>query len=92
MIEALGLLESAQFFVYLMISFAFFVGILLLVSQDAFSTFDRELQKEYGVKKRFFPKIEDFHINFIDVVVLKYRVLAGLIITITAFILLLIYK
>jgi ABC-type phosphate transport system permease subunit len=92
MIEAFQLIETFRFFILIMISFAFFVGIMLLVSQEAFDAFSRDLQKEYGVKKRFFPKIENSQYNFIDFVVLKYRFMAGIIISIAAFILLLLYK
>jgi len=92
MLDFMGLVQSLQFFIYIMISFAFFVGILLLVSQEAFDAFNTDLQKEYGIKRRFFPKIEDSQYNFLDFLLLKYRFVAGVLIAVVAFILLLIYK
>ena len=52
----------------------------------------RALQKEYGLKRRLAPKLEDAHINFIDRVLMKYRVLAGMTICLASFFLLLLYK
>ena len=85
-------LISFRIVFYIMISFAFFVGILLMVSQEAFDSFNRDLQKEYGIKRRLFPKIEDSNFNFIDYLLLKNRLIAGLLITVISFVLLLIYK
>jgi len=92
MLEMLGIIDAVEFFIYLMLAFAFFVGILLVVSEEAFSMFNKELQKEYGLKKRLFPKIEDSWYDFIDFLMLKYRFLSGLLISIIAFLLLLVYK
>ena len=92
MLEMLGVIDAAKFFIYLMLAFAFFVGVLLLVSDEAFSLFNKDLQKEYGLKKRLFPKIEDSWYGFVDFLLLKYRFVSGLLITIIAFILLLVYK
>ena len=88
MLDMMGIIDAAQFFIFMMLSFAFFVGILLLVSHEAFSMFNKDLQKEYGVKKRFFPKIEDSWYGFVDFLLLKYRFVSGLFIAIIAFILL----
>ncbi len=92
MAEQLGLWEALHVFMLVMLSFAFFVGILLVVSQDAFDNFNKELQKEYGIKKRFFPKIEDSWYDFIDYLMLKNRLITGLAIAITAFLLLLFFR
>ncbi|OGX08859.1 MAG: hypothetical protein A2Z88_09970 [Omnitrophica WOR_2 bacterium GWA2_47_8] len=81
-----------QTMIYIMISLAFFVGILLLVSQEAFNVFNDDLKKEYGVKKRLFPRIEDKWFDFVDFIILKHRFWAAILITVTAFILLLVYK
>ena len=92
MLEVFGLDVSAKILIYIMISFSFFVGIILMVSQEAFSAFHKSLQKEYGLKRRLSPKIENTYIDFIDRVLMKYRVLAGMLISLTAFFLLLMYK
>ena len=92
MLEMTGLLESAQFFSYLMLSFAFFVGILLMVSQEAFYYFNKALQKELGLKKKVLPRVEGKQIHFVDWLVLKYRFVSGLLISIAAFVLLLVNK
>lgn len=92
MLDSLELLDAVKLFIYIMISFAFFVGILLLVSDQAFSLFSKDLQREYGIRKRMFPKVEDSKYEFIDFLLLKYRFISGLLISIIAFVLLLIYK
>ena len=92
MIEIFGLDLSVNFIVYLMLSFAFFVGILLMVSQEAFVQFNNSLEREYGMKRRIIPKMEDTCFDFIDKVLIRYRVLAGLIISVCSFALLLAYK
>ncbi len=92
MLDIFGYDVSVTFLVYLMLSFAFFVGVLLMVSQEAFIHFSNALQKEFGVKRRLFPKIEDTYFDIIDRVLIKYRILAGLVIAIVSFALLLFYK
>ena len=92
MYKLLGLDESLRFFVYLMLSFSFFVGILLIVSQEAFVHFNKALQKEIGLRKRIIPQLENKEIQFIDLVILKYRLFCGILISVSAFLLLLIYK
>ena len=86
------IIDGFKLVIYFMLSLAFFVGILLLVSQEAFNIFNDDLKKEYGIKKRLFPKIEDQWFNLVDFVVLKYRFWAAILITVAAFILLLLYK
>ena len=92
MLESLEGVDAVKLFIYIMLAFAFFVGILLLVSDQAFSIFNKDLQREYGIRKRMFPKVEDSKYEFIDFLLLKYRFISGLLISIIAFILLLIYK
>lgn len=92
MLEMLGVQEGIRFFVFIILSFAFFVGIMLIVSHEAFVQFNAALQKEYGLKKKLFPKIEESKSNVIDAAVLKYRKLAGLLISICSYLLLLTYK
>ena len=79
-------------FFHIMISFAFFVGVVLMVSPEAFEALNRALQKEYGLKTRLLPKIENTTINIIDKAVIKNRVFAGLSISVVSFVLLLIHK
>ena len=90
MMEILGLTVPIRFLANLMLSLAFFVGILLMVSRDAFVTLNKDLQREYGIKRRMAQKLEDVHIDVVDRTFLKYPVPAGLLIAIAAFILLLI--
>ena len=92
MLEKLGLIESAEMFVYLMLSLSFFVGIMLIVSYEAFRHFDAALKKEYGWRRRLFPKIEDTSNTLVDVIITKYPLTSGIIIAVSAFILLLLYK
>ena len=92
MLEVFGLDVSARVLVDLMLSFSFFVGLILVVSREAFGAFHKALQKEYGLKRRLAPKLEDSGSDIIDKILMKYRVFAGLIISITAFFLLLAYR
>ena len=77
---------------YILVSFSFFVGILLLVAPEAYEIFNRSLQKEYGLKIKLIPKLEEESISVVDKTLMKYRIGAGLMISITAFELLLLYK
>ena len=87
-----GFFESAEFFFYIMTSFAFFVGIMLIVSYRSFESFNASLQKEFGLKKRVAPKIEDTSNAFIDWIVSRYPLISGILISVIAFILLLVFK
>ena len=92
MVAILGLTESMRFLVFLMLSFSFFIGIVLMVSHEAFAHLNQAFQKEYGLKKRLLPKLENIRVSFIDWIVLKYRFIAGLLISVLSFLLLLLYK
>jgi len=92
MLELLGVSESIEFVAYIMLSLAFFVGIMLTISQEAFEHFNAALQKEYGIRKKLMPKLENTKTNFVDWIVLKYRFFFGILITVAAFVLLLMYK
>ncbi len=92
MLEIFGISQSLQFLAYLMLSFSFFVGVMLLVSQEAFEHFNAALQKEYGIKKTLLPKLENTRTTFVDWIILKYRFVSGILITVISFILLLMYK
>lgn len=90
--QLLGLDVSAKMFFYIMISFSFFVGIILTIAPEAFESLNRTLQKEYGLKKKFFPKLEDTKVDVVDRALSRNRVLTGVIISVTSFILLMLYK
>jgi hypothetical protein len=92
MLDLLGLGVSARFLFQLLLGISFFIGIMLIVSGEAYGILHKELQKEYGIKKRLAPKIENTEIDLIDRILIKYRFKAGLFIAITSFFLLLIYK
>ena len=92
MLEVFGWDISGKLLFNLMLSFAFFVGIILMVSREAFSAFHKALQKEYGLKRKLAPKLEDPQFDIIDKILMKYRVMAGMLICITTFFLLLLYR
>ena len=92
MLEMMGVDDSTKLIIFIMLSFSFFVGILVAVSREAYLFFNKALQKKYGIRRTFITFIEDTHYDIVDRFVLKYRVVAGLIISISAFLLLLIYK
>ena len=89
MMGIFGLTVSMKFLANLMLSLAFFVGILLMVSRDALITLNRDLQREYGIKRKMAQKLEDVYIDVVDRTSLRYPVPVGLLIAVAAFILLL---
>ncbi|MFA5060655.1 MAG: hypothetical protein WC676_08550 [Candidatus Omnitrophota bacterium] len=92
MIDVLGSEVSYKLFFYIMVSFAFVVGLILMVSHEAFTAFDKALQKEYGLKTRLIPRIENTSFHIIDQWILKHRAIAGLVIAVIAFVLLIANK
>ncbi len=80
---------------YFLVSFGFFVGIVLMASPEAFDALNRSLSKEYGIKTRLIPKIELTAIHVIDKFVTKNRwhgIIIGFTISMVSFILLLTYR
>ena len=71
-----------------MLSFTFFVGIVLLFSPKAFGALNRLFQMEYGFRSKVIPKIEDIKIDVIDRIVIKNRLIAGFVISIASVVLL----
>ncbi len=88
--ELMGM--SIQMFFNIMVSIGFFVGIVLMVSHTAFKALDDLLKKEYGFKIKLIPKVEDKSVDVIDKFIVKNRIIAGLIISVVSFILLVIFK
>ena len=77
---------------YILVSLGFVVGIILMVAPKAYESLNEALQKEYGIKTRFIPKLEDTKIETVDNICKKNTVIAGMIISIVSFMLLLIFK
>lgn len=77
---------------YILVSIGFTIGIILMVAPKAFDTFNEALQREYGIKKRFIPKVEDTKVGDIDGLCRKNTVITGMLISILCFMLLLIFK
>ena len=92
MLDLLGLDVSAGMFFDIMITLSFLIGIILIVSPEAFDFLNRALQKEYGLKTRLFPRLEDTSIDLVDKTIIKNRTICGLILSIVSFILLLIFR
>jgi len=92
MYRLLGLDVSLNMIFYIMVSIGFVIGIILMVAPEAFETFNRALNQEYGFKFRFFKKIEDKKYGDIDRFASKYSVIIGMIISVITFMLLIIYK
>ena len=78
--------------IFLLLSLSFFIGILLIISRESFISLNKALQQEYGIKRRLAPVVEDAYIDVVDSFLTKHRVWAGLLIAISAFVLLLLYK
>jgi len=77
---------------YILVSVGFVIGIILMVAPKSYETLNEALQKEYGIKTRFIPKLEDSKIEVVDDVCKKNSVITGMIISIVSFALLLIFK
>lgn len=92
MTDILGLRLSLDLLFQLFLSISFFVGVILMVSPEGFEAFNKALQKEYGIKKRFIPKLEDTSVHVIDKTIIKHRIVAGMCISVMAFLLLLLTK
>ena len=92
MIEMFALDVSIKLFFHLMVSFAFFIGVILMISSEAFEGVNRVLLREYGIKTKMIPPLESTMINTIDKFVMKNRVFAGMLISIFSFFLLIFFK
>jgi hypothetical protein len=84
--------SSFNLMFYLLVSVGFVVGLILMVAPQAYDAFNIALQKEYGIKKRFIPKIEDAKNEALDAACKENRVIAGMLLCIVSFVLLLIFK
>jgi hypothetical protein len=83
--------EIANIVFYIMVSFGFFVGIILMAAPEVYHPLNRALQREYGLKIRLLPKIEE-SAEVVDQVLNKHRIIAGMCISVSAFMLMLVYK
>jgi len=95
MFENTDLIQIITLVLHFLVSFGFFVGIVLMVSPEAFDALNRALSKEYGIKTRLVPKIELATIHMLDKIITKkriYGIAAGFAISTISFILLLINK
>ncbi|MDP8265928.1 MAG: hypothetical protein P9M07_03170 [Candidatus Aceula meridiana] len=84
--------QALDIIFYIFSCFGFFVGIVLMVSPEAFDALNKSLSKEYGLKTRLLPKIELKAIYILDKVITKDRkhgVMAGIFIAVFSFVLIL---
>lgn len=80
---------------HFLLSFGFFVGIVLMISPEAFDALNKAFGKEYGIKTRLIPKLELTFIHILDKIITKNRmhgIISGFLISLISFILLLINK
>ena len=92
MFDIFGLEISTRLIFQILVSLAFLGGIILMISGEAFQTLHRAFQKEFGLRKRLIPKIENTSFDIVDRILMKNRFAAGLIITVVSFVLLLVNK
>lgn len=88
-------IQIMQLTLRFLVSFGFFSGIVLMVSPEAFDALNKALSREYGIKTRFIPKLELATIHILDKIITKKRshgIIAGFVISVVSFILLLIHK
>lgn len=90
--DYLNLGLSASMIFHIMVSFGFVIGIILMVSPEAFDSLNSALQKEYGLKTRLVPKLEDTTVDVVDRAARKFSVISGMMISLAAFFLLLVNK
>jgi len=93
MFENPAMLQVMSLILRFLVSFGFFVGIVLMVSPEAFDALNKALSKEYGIKTRLIPKIELTAIHLLDKIITKkriYGIAAGFLISTISFVLLLI--
>jgi len=91
-LEQWGLIDAGRFLWNLMLALAFFIGIFLIVSREAVECLNRDCQREFGWRKYVLYELEGRRFGFIDAFVLKYPIWVGLVISVTAFILLLVNR
>ena len=92
MLKELGILAAGDFLWDLMLSLSFFIGIFLIVSREAVECLNKDFQRELGWRKYVITQLEGKKFMFIDAFVLKYPVWIGLLISVTAFMLLLSHR
>ena len=91
MADLISVAVASKTFFHIMISFAFFIGIILAVAPGAFDSLNQAMQKEYGIKKRIAPQLEDPSFDT-DKYIMRVRVIVGPTIAIVSFLLLLFAK
>ena len=92
MLQVYGLDISVSMIYHLLVSMGFVIGIILMVAPEAFDKINEALNKEYGLKYRIIPSIEDAKSEHIDKLARKYSVIVGMVISVVAFVLILIFK
>ncbi len=95
MFTIFDLVEIIKLVLRFLISFSFFIGIVLIVSPEAFDALNKALSKEYGIKTRFIPRMELKAIHILDKIITNnraYGIIAGILIAVISFVLLLINK
>jgi len=93
--EALELYGVVELIFYILVSFGFSIGLILMVSPEAFDIFNKALSKEYGIKTRLVPRVELKVIHILDKIITKNRargMALGFIIASLSFVLLLVYR
>lgn len=91
MFTAFDLIVFLQLVVRVFVSLSFAIGVILVISPEAFDMLSKALSKEYGLKTRFIPKVELKIIHLLDKIIARHRIygiLAGAVIAILSLILL----
>jgi hypothetical protein len=91
MSNGIDLMQLSNLIFYFMISLGFFVGIVLMAAPEVYAPLNKALQKEYGLKTRLAPQIEAPN-DIIDKVIQKNMVFAGVLISTSAFMLMIVFK
>jgi hypothetical protein len=90
MSDPYGLMLSVKVIFKILVTFGFLVGTLMSSSLENFQKFRQIVEQEYGIKKKIIPKIETKCSDVVDRIVLRNRVIFGVIISAASFLLLLI--
>lgn len=95
MFTILDFVNFLRLLMHIFLSLSFAIGVVLIISPEAFDMLSKALSKEYGLRTRFLPKFELKIIHLLDKAITTnraYGIIAGAVIAIISFVLLLINR
>jgi len=77
---------------YLFFSATFFIGLMMIIAPKAFKELDSAMNREFGLKKIFFPKIEKKIVKIIDEFMLRNNILSGAVLIVISLAVLILFR